>query len=229
MSEQTDIVLSSHGLTKTFDEGGLRVNVLKDVNFAVRPGELVAITGVSGAGKSTLLHCLGGLDKPTEGHVIIAGHNMSTMPEKAKGVLRNQYLGFIYQFHHLLPEFNALENVCMPLLIRGMKPKQAIEKATAIIGKVGLEHRLQHRIGELSGGERQRIAIARALVTEPHCVLADEPTGNLDNKTAEQVFDLMLHLNKDLNTSFIVVTHNQSLADRMDTHWQLGDGSLVKK
>ncbi len=214
------------GLYKSFNEGGLHIDVLKNISLTVSEGEMLAIIGSSGSGKSTLLHLLGGLDTPTKGTVSIAHHKIFTMSEKEKGQLRNQYLGFIYQFHHLLPEFTALENVMMPLLIRGLKPKKVMEKANVMIEKVGLSHRYRHRVGELSGGERQRIAIARALVTEPRCVLADEPTGNLDHGTAQQIFELMSHLNKLMNTSFIVVTHNDLLAAHLDRTLLLRNGCL---
>ena len=219
-----DSVISAQNLTKTFREGKLHVDVLKGINLTVKNNEMLAIVGASGSGKSTLLHCLGGLDKPTSGEVFVNGKNINQLSQKACGILRNHYLGFIYQFHHLLSEFNALENVCMPLLIRGEKTSDAKEKANDIIEKVGLTNRRFHRIGEMSGGERQRIAIARALVTEPLCVLADEPTGNLDNKTAEHVFELMLSLNEHITTSFVIVTHDINLAERMDRVLTLQNG-----
>lgn len=221
--------LSCHKLGKTFEDADIHVEVFNDVEFSVAQGELVAIVGASGAGKSTLLHLLGGLDKPTTGYVVVAGENITTLGERAKGRLRNRYLGFVYQFHHLLPEFNALENVCIPLLIRGIKPKLAIKKADEIIELVDLTARRKHRIGELSGGERQRIAIARALVTAPKCVLADEPTGNLDTQTADHVFALMLRLNKELDTSFVIVTHNEVLAAKMSKILLLENGRLREK
>jgi len=214
-------------LSKVFHDGSIKVDVFDDINFSVPEGEMVAIVGASGVGKSTLLQLLGGLDKPTSGQVIVAGKDITTLSERAKGHLRNHYLGFVYQFHHLLPEFNALENVCMPLLIRRMSSKKAIQKASDIIELVGLSNRAKHRIGELSGGERQRIAIARALVTDPKCVLADEPTGNLDKATADQVFDLMLQLKQTLGTAFVVVTHNELIAKRMDRVLKLEVGKLV--
>jgi len=222
-----EVVISANKLTKTFSEGKLHVDVLKGIDLSVNKNEMIAIVGASGSGKSTLLHCLGGLDKPTSGEVIVNGKNINQLSQKACGKLRNHYLGFIYQFHHLLSEFNALENVCMPLLIRGLKPSDAKEKANDIIEKVGLTNRRFHRIGELSGGERQRIAIARAIVTEPLCVLADEPTGNLDNKTAEHVFELMLSLNESITTSFIIVTHDTVLANRMNRVLTLQDGIFI--
>jgi lipoprotein-releasing system ATP-binding protein len=226
-SETQQAVLQCKSLTKTFTEGHLNVDVLKSVDLAVLPGEMLAIIGVSGAGKSTLLHILGGLDKPTSGEVLVAGVDIHKLSSAQRGVIRNRHLGFVYQFHHLLAEFNALENVCMPLLIRGIHPDQARAKATPILDKVGLAQRYQHRVGELSGGERQRVAIARALVTDPVCVLADELTGNLDKKTAEQVFELMLSLNQELKTSFIAVTHDLSLASRMNRTLSLENGQLL--
>jgi lipoprotein-releasing system ATP-binding protein len=220
-------VLECRNITKVFHDGKLNVDVLRGTNLAVQQSELLGILGVSGAGKSTFLHILGGLDVPTSGEVLIAGQDINQLSTTKKGLLRNQYLGFIYQFHHLLAEFNALENVSMPLLIRGLPIKEARDRSKEILDKVGLEKRYLHRIGELSGGERQRVAIARALVTDPVCVLADEPTGNLDKKTAQQVFDLMLSLNEKLKTSFVIVTHDLSFADKMDRTLALENGTLV--
>jgi lipoprotein-releasing system ATP-binding protein len=219
-------VLMCDGLTKVFAEGKLYVDVLRDINFTALPGEMIAIIGPSGSGKSTLLHLLSGLDKPSSGVVEICGVKINYLSERAKGELRNKYLGFVYQFHHLLPEFSALENVCMPLLIRGTSIATAQRRATHILTKVGLEARLEHRPGELSGGERQRVAIARALVTEPRCVLMDEPTGNLDHKTAEKIYELISGLNKEFNVTFVVVTHDVSVTKRMQRVLSLQDGVL---
>ena len=222
----SNYVIEARNLGKTFFEMKSTVSVFHEVNFVVNPGERVAVVGASGSGKSTLLHLLGGLDRPTTGDVWIDGQNISSIGIAERGRLRNQKLGFVYQFHHLLAEFSCVENVAMPLLIRGEKKKQAQTRAAALLERVELGGRLEHKPGELSGGERQRVAIARALVTNPQCVLADEPTGNLDESTAERTYQLMLELNRELQTSFVVVTHDNRLAARMDRIVQLRNGEI---
>jgi len=223
------IVLEAVNLCKSYDEGGgSRLDVLKDINITIRAGEKVAIVGASGSGKSTLLHMLGGLDTPTSGDVFIDEKNLGRMSENQRCRLRNNYLGFIYQFHHLLAEFTAQENVAMPVLIRGTSPSQAMSKANILLDKVGMTRRVNHKPSELSGGERQRAAIARAVINEPRCICADEPTGNLDRATANQVVQVLMRLNNEFGTSLVVVTHDMELAKKMDTIYTIENGELKK-
>jgi len=226
MNEQGNMVIEAKGISRGFRQGPKRVQVLEDVSLQVPAGTSMAIVGASGSGKSTLLHILGGLDKPDEGDVFVDCKSIWQMSERERSDLRNARMGFIYQFHHLLPEFTALENVAMPLLIRGESTTDAAKRATALLDKVGLGQRLDHKPGELSGGERQRAAVARALVGNPGCILGDEPTGNLDERIANQVFDQLLELNTELNTSLILVTHDMKLAARMNQRFELHMGSL---
>lgn len=224
-----DVVMRASHIAKTYEEGDLKTDVLSDVSFTLKRSETLAIVGASGSGKSTLLHILGGLDTLTRGEVEVDGRNLSSLSDAERGRVRNRSMGFIYQFHHLLPEFTALENVCMPLLIRGVAISEAERQASELLGRVGLAKRLHHKPAELSGGERQRSAVARALVTRPAVVLGDEPTGNLDETNAAQVYDLMIELNREIGTSFILVTHDNRLAKRMDRTLELHNGSLVEK
>jgi lipoprotein-releasing system ATP-binding protein len=226
MNEPVQDVIRAEGLGKTYAEGSLRTPVFDGLDIAVRAGETVAILGASGAGKSTLLHLLGGLDVPSAGEVYVAGQKMSALSDAARGRLRNASLGFVYQFHHLLPEFTALENVMMPVLLAGESTAEAQRRAQTLLESVGLAHRLAHKPGELSGGERQRAAVARALVNNPACVLGDEPTGNLDEKTAAHVFAQMLELNRAQGTSLVLVTHDRRLARRLDRVLELHEGRL---
>lgn len=222
------IIMQCEQLSKIFNQGATKINVLDTLDFRVEKGDCVAIIGTSGSGKTTLLQIMGGLDLPTSGKISIKNKDLAKLNEKQRGKIRNQALGFIFQFHHLLPEFTALENVAMPLLIQGVSVHKARLRAEKLLTKVGLEKRYQHKPGELSGGERQRAAVARAIITQPDCVLADEPTGNLDKKTAQPVFELMLELNREMGTSLVVVTHDESLAARLDKTYILDAGKLER-
>lgn len=221
------MVLACHQLSRSYTDGTSKIEVLKNMNLEVRESEMIAIVGSSGSGKSTFLHLLGGLDKPTSGQVILDGKDLSSISENEKCRLRNQHLGFVYQFHHLLPEFSALENVGMPLLIRGDSPASIEEKAADLLEKVSLSNRMHHRLGQLSGGERQRVAIARALATDPSCVLADEPTGNLDPQNADRVLQLFFDLQASIKTSVVMVTHDPQIARRAQRAMRIVDGQLV--
>jgi len=225
-STSPDLVLDARNISKSFHQGSKKIDVLSDVSLQLRAGQSMAVVGTSGAGKSTLMHILGGLDRPDTGEVLIEGQSLWAQTEAARGAMRNRTLGFVYQFHHLLPEFTALENVAMPLLIRGLAVSVARQKASDLLGRVGLEQRLDHKPGELSGGERQRAAVARALVGGPRVVLGDEPTGNLDERTAGSVYDLLLELNHELQTSLLLVTHDTRLAARMDRQLELRLGQI---
>lgn len=222
----SNVILNSQKLCKSYNDGSANVDVLRGIDLTISQGDRIAIIGPSGSGKSTLLHLMGGLDKPTSGEVTISDVNWQKISEKQRCQLRNQRLGFVYQFHHLLPEFTAVENVAMPLLLSGMAVNHAEQQAADMLEHVGLQHRKVHKPAQLSGGERQRVAIARALVHQPHCVLADEPTGNLDQTTASKVFDLMLDLNRQMNTALVIVTHDPQIAQRMDRVLVLHEGTL---
>ncbi len=221
-----DAVIQARGVTRVYRQGDAELHVLRGIDLDIAPGERVAILGASGVGKSTLLHLLGGLDKPTAGKVFVAGADMAAGDEGSRARIRNRHLGFVYQFHHLLPEFSALENVAMPLLIGGASAARASEAASDLLGRVGLAERLHHKPGELSGGERQRAAVARALINRPACILGDEPTGNLDERNAAQVYDLILELNQEFRTSVVLVTHDPQLASRMDRRLEMTGGLL---
>jgi lipoprotein-releasing system ATP-binding protein len=225
----SEFVLEARDVQKNFTQGPVVLEVLRGLNFCASAGERIAIVGASGSGKTTLLQILGGLDRPTTGHVFVSGQDIHELSENARGMLRNRALGFVYQFHHLLPEFSAVENVAMPLLIRRTPVAEARDRATEILERVGLGRRLEHRPYQLSGGERQRAAVARALVTEPKILLADEPTGNLDGQNAEGVFELMLELNRERGTSLVVVTHDLRLANRMERVYEIQDGRLTER
>jgi lipoprotein-releasing system ATP-binding protein len=227
MSDVQAPVLAARAIKRGFRQGPKRIEVLEEVSLEVRAGTSLAIVGASGAGKSTLLHILGGLDRPDSGEVLVNGRSLWEMSENRRGALRNRSMGFVYQFHHLLPEFTALENVAFPLLIRGVGVKDAVHSAGSLLDRVGLGHRLDHKPGELSGGERQRAAVARALVGSPACMLGDEPTGNLDERTADHVYGLLLELNRELGTSLVVVTHDPRMAARMDQRFELSRGRLT--
>ena len=227
MNDHKEAVLGCHNLSKSYTQGGSEIQVLDNIDLQVMPGARIAVVGVSGAGKSTLLHLLGGLDHCSSGQVWIDQQDIAKLNERSLGQLRNRTLGFVYQFHHLLPEFTAQENVAMPLLIAGLGRQQAGEQAAVMLERVGLEQRIHHKPSELSGGERQRAAIARALVNSPKCVLADEPTGNLDNRTASRVYELFIELNTELNISLVMVTHDETIAAGMDQVWHLSEGRLI--
>jgi len=228
MTSSTQPILKASKIVKTYQQGNLSVEVLKGIDYQIHPGESHALIGASGAGKSTFMHLMGGLDNLTSGDVLLHGQSIKNISEKKLGLLRNRHLGFIYQFHHLLNEFTALENVAMPLLIRRESSDQAYEQALDLLIQVGLENRKQHKPGELSGGERQRVALARALVTKPDCILADEPTGNLDQDTAAEMLNLLLELNQQNNTALMLVTHDPSIADQMQTQWHFEHGLLSR-
>ncbi len=230
MNSQSNIVLEAKNVHRRFDDGRNQVDVLRGLDLSVQQGEFVSVIGASGSGKSTLLHVLGGLDTPTQGEIFLKGQRFDTLKEAERGHQRNLHLGFVYQFHHLLPEFNALENVCMPLMLRqGTTFLEVKKKAEKLLDQVGLSHRMDHKPGELSGGERQRVALARALVTDPDLILADEPTGNLDESTASEVMELMLELNKQQNNGMIIVTHDKHLASKMNKIYELSGGHLVRQ
>lgn len=224
--ENAQIVLQANQLSKSYQDGNLKTDVFKRIDFSLPAGQTTAIVGASGSGKSTLLHLLAGLDAPTLGEVLLKNQTFSKLSEAKRGILRNQHMGFVYQFHHLLPELSAIENAMMPLWIRRENRSTAMQKAKVLLERVGLGHRLEHKPSELSGGERQRVALARALITEPACILADEPTGNLDSQSADQVFELLMELNAEHQTALLIVTHDMNLAKRMDTQLRLHQGEL---